>query len=109
MAWDRIVDCTDTGPQSESTNLLQILRSRIAERLIIDDKGQHPIDKDKAFIVYLQYLATASTVEKQAKDYRWRKQSCLPHLQVSIITDFGETAFDVSDGATGIWDDLVAL
>lgn len=109
MGRDRIVDGTDTIPRSDSTDVLPILRLRITAISIVNVKGKYLLDKDKDFTAYLQDLATTSTVEKQAKDYCWRKKGCCAHLDPSIDTDYGETEFGVSDWETGIYEDPVAL
>lgn len=102
MAWDTIVDVTDTGPPNGSTHLLRILKSWISARLIVNYKGKRQLDQDKTITTHVQHLATAFTVEKQAKNYRCWKQSYLAHLQASVDTDFGETEFGISDSETGV-------
>lgn len=64
MSWDKNVEGTNTSLSNESTDLLLILRSRIAAKTIIEDKRKCLLDEDKTFTAHLQDLATASIVEK---------------------------------------------
>lgn len=54
MTLDKIVEGTDIGSPSDTTDLLPILWFRITARLIVDEKGKRSLDKNKGFTTYLQ-------------------------------------------------------
>lgn len=107
MAWDRIVDGAETGPDDTTIVFSGILKKRIADRLVADPTtGKRQIEDDeKDFALHMADVAMQQSIKKEEDEYRARRQTCLSHLRTSIDAEF---AAQFRNDAS-MWEDPVSL